>query len=115
MLILLLILFGADARHAVFLPVVLKWDIEEAVVSDGRATNHAQLGRPLVRVVRPIASPLARTPWVAQLEKSDPLFVQDELVCRNDRVCVAGDDTLRVLLLALAQAGRHEGKLTSIS
>ena len=33
--ILLLILFGADARHAVLLPVVLQWDIEEAVVSDG--------------------------------------------------------------------------------
>ena len=113
--ILLLILFCADARHAVLLPVVLQRDIEEAVVSDGRATNHAQLGRPLVRVVRPIAGPLARTPWIAQLEKSDLLFVQDELVSRNDRVCVAGDDTLRVLLLALTQAGCHEGELTSIS
>ena len=41
MLVFLLVLFGADARHAVLLPVVLQRDIEEAVVSDGRATNHA--------------------------------------------------------------------------
>ena len=48
MFILLFILFGADACHAVFLPVVLQRYVEETVVCDGGAAEHAQLGRPLV-------------------------------------------------------------------
>ena len=73
---------------------VLQCHAEDAVVADGAADLCTQVIRPQARIVRPVAAPLLRAPWIAQLHQLERLALVAKLVHREHSVTVVADDAV---------------------
>lgn len=71
------------------LKIVLKLDEEDAIVTIYETNFRLESRSPKVRLVRPVACPLARAPGVTQLHKAYILTLVLELMDRDERVSMA--------------------------
>ena len=89
-----IVLVFADIRSREAAGKVLQCHTEDAVIIDGATDLRTQVIRPQARVVRPVAAPLLRAPWIAQLHQLERLSLVAKLVHREHSVTVVADDAV---------------------
>ena len=93
------------------LQVVLQFYKEYAVITFYEANLLLESRCPELGPVGPITLPLSTAPGIAKLEQLDFLALMLEFVDRDERVCVARDDSLCVTILTLSMTSGHHGKV----
>ena len=105
--ILARVVFDADRGPREVLQVVTQLDEEDSVVAILVAYLLFERRGPQVGLIRPVTLPFALPPRVSKPEKLDFFALVLELVNRDQRVGMAGNDALIVPVLTLPVARGH--------
>ena len=110
-LVLCIVVLNTDRGPGEVLKVVLQFDKENAVITLYEANLLLESWCPELGLVGPVTLPLSTAPGITELEQLDFFALMLEFVDRNERVGVAGDDSLSVTILTLSMAGGHHRKV----